>query len=121
VSFDDFTKRASFSFFFNHQNFEPLKIKWHSHDTILFQVIFSTIIIDKIFHSYKSSFSSSDPAIAPTKPIQNVVAADHSQWQHQPKSRFDTTYRAEFINRFRNPVYYHRYIFSVYSLFIFFC
>lgn len=44
-----------------------------------------------------------DPAVAPTKPIQHISDADNARFQNfQPTSRFDTTYRAEFINRIRN-------------------
>ncbi|CAF3667299.1 unnamed protein product [Rotaria sordida] len=45
-----------------------------------------------------------DPAIAPTKPIQHVTALDNSKSQHQNISRFDTTYRTEYTNRIRNHV-----------------
>jgi hypothetical protein len=45
-----------------------------------------------------------DPAIAPTKAIQNVYAHDNSHWQQPSRPRYDTTYRSEFINRIRHPV-----------------
>ncbi|CAF3473955.1 unnamed protein product [Rotaria socialis] len=44
-----------------------------------------------------------DPDLAPTKTIQHAHAQDSPQWPQQTKSRFDTTYRTEFINRIRHP------------------
>jgi hypothetical protein len=46
----------------------------------------------------------SDPDLAPSKAIQNVVAHDAAQWQPVSQQKFDTTYRTEFINRARHPV-----------------
>ncbi|CAM4819471.1 unnamed protein product [Rotaria magnacalcarata] len=43
-----------------------------------------------------------DPAVAPTKPIQNVTAIDSAKFQNGNTARFDTTYRTEYINRLRN-------------------
>ncbi len=51
-----------------------------------------------------SSYFHSDPAIAPTKAIQNIYAHDNSHWQQPSRPRYDTTYRTEFINRIRHPV-----------------
>jgi len=48
---------------------------------------------------YPASSHIYDPAVAPTKPIQHIVAQDNSKWNGEPKSRFDTTYRTEFIGR----------------------
>jgi len=57
-----------------------------------------------LFCSYIHFLRFSDPALAPTKAIQNIQALDDSHWQQQPRARFDTTYRTEFINRIRHPV-----------------
>jgi hypothetical protein len=73
----------------------------------------------KIFLINKDLFlflSLSDPAVAPTKPIQHITTADNSLWRNEPKGRFDTTYRAEYINRIRNKVC----ITSYHSLILFF-
>ena len=47
----------------------------------------------------------SDPAVAPTKPIQHLSANDAAAFQIQPHGTFDTTYRQQFINRPRNLVW----------------
>lgn len=44
-----------------------------------------------------------DPDIAPTKALQHVQQVDYGQWPQQSKSRYDTTYRTEYINRLRHP------------------
>lgn len=49
-------------------------------------------------------FFSSDPAVAPTKPIQHINEVEGSRLRHQPTGRYDTTYRKEFITRNRPPV-----------------
>ncbi len=42
--------------------------------------------------------NQSDPAIQPTKPIQNLQIKDETQQRRIPKGRYDTTYRREYLN-----------------------
>ena len=61
------------------------------------------MIIFSIVYFFSFYFSS-DPDLAPTKALQHVQQVDYGQWPQQSKSRFDTTYRSEYINRLRHPV-----------------
>ncbi|CAF4853026.1 unnamed protein product [Rotaria sp. Silwood1] len=62
------------------------------------------ILIPQSITSIPKLTEKTDPAVAPTKPIQHVTAVDNSKMQHQNTARFDTTYRTEFTNRNRNYV-----------------
>ncbi|CAF4845080.1 unnamed protein product [Rotaria sp. Silwood1] len=62
------------------------------------------ILIPQSITSIPKLAEKTDPAVAPTKPIQHVTAVDNSKMQHQNTARFDTTYRTEFTNRNRNYV-----------------